>query len=274
MISIKQYCQKRCPSALQRSVYVVVKIIKTIYYRAYAYLFPNRMQLYCPCCGLKLKSFVKSDYYWIHPDQIDASRYTKTKQDVLCPLCRSLPRHRILALWCEEHKEQLRNSKILYFAVEPSMKIWMQRNAISYTSADLYSKADIKLDIQHTGLADDSYNLVIANHVLEHVDDFRKALNEVYRILRPNGYFICSFPMDPRIELLVEENGDLTPAERVHRFGQYNHKRLFGIQADRLLTEENFIVQIIEGNDCPKEIAPLVGPADYDINRLFCCRKA
>ncbi len=131
----------------------------------------------------------------------------------------------------------------------------------------------MKLDIQDTGLNDDSQDVVIANHVLEHVDDFRLALKEVYRIIKPNGFFICSFPMDPKVDFLDEEEEPLSEAERIQRFGQNDHKRVFGMKADHFLEEVGFAVEIIDGIDYPDEILPIVGPADYDINRLFCCRK-
>ena len=62
-------------------------------------------------------------------------------------------------------------------------------------TADLYSDADLKLDIQATGLADESFDVIVCNHVLEHVDDFRIALKELHRLLCPGGSLICSFPM-------------------------------------------------------------------------------
>lgn len=110
------------------------------------------------------------------------------------------------------------------------MTKWKKRNHISFTSADLYQDADLKLDIQATGLANESYDIIIANHVLEHVDDFRAALREMYRVLRPGGSFICSFPMDPKIELLDEDPGVQTAEGRFMRFGQRDHKRIFGMK--------------------------------------------
>ena len=149
----------------------------------------------------------------------------------------------------------------------------MKRNGIAFTTADLYNKADLELDIQDTGLPEESYDMIICNHVLEHVEDFRLALREVHRILRPNGLLICSFPMDPKVELLDEEEEPLSAAERIKRFGQNDHRRVFGMEADQFLTEAGFSVEIIDGNTCPDEILPITGPADYDINRLFCCEK-
>ena len=150
----------------------------------------------------------------------------------------------------------------------------MQRKGITCTTADLQrSDTALKLDIQATGLPDASYDVIIANHVLEHVDDFRKALKEMYRILRPNGCFICSFPIDPKIELLDEEEVPLSAEERRLRFGQNDHKRVFGMKVDKFLIETGFEVETIKGEDYPDEILPVVGPADYDMNILFCCRK-
>ena len=135
------------------------------------------------------------------------------------------------------------NTKILYFSPDKSEELWMKRTGVKFTSADLYKNADLKLDIQATELPDDSYDIIIANHVLEHVDDFRLALKEVYRILKPGGTFICSFPMDPTIELLDEDPSVHSAEERVKRFGQHDHKRIFGMKADRFLTEAGFIVE-------------------------------
>ena len=121
-----------------------------------------------------------------------------------------------------------------------------------------------------TGTASD---IIIANHVLEHVVDFRRALAEVRRILRPEGMFVCSFPMDPKVDLLVEDPGVETDDERRRRYGQVDHMRLFGMGAPRFLREAGFLVEEMGASECPDEILPVVGPADYDINRLFVCRK-
>ena len=260
------------PKVLQKATRSLIRVRRILLIRMDMILSPREMKVSCPCCNMKYRSFKKGNYLE-HPERFNRERYLNTRQDVHCPFCGSLPRHRILALWCEEHKNLLRSSKILYFSSENSMTLWMKRNRIKYTSADLYKKRDLKLDIQNTDLEDNSYDIVIANHVLEHVDDFRKALREMKRILKPGGSFICSFPMDPKVELLDEEEEPLPSEERIKRFGQNDHKRVFGMKADQFLTEVGFEVELIRGEDYPDEILPVVGPADYDMNILFCCRK-
>ena len=235
--------------------------------------FPKKMTGKCPCCGMKLQSFSAGGFR-NYPNVYDPARYEHTRQDVICPVCWSLPRHRILILWFENNMDYLRKADILYFAQGKSERKWLKRRHLSCVTADLYSKAvDLNLDIQSTGLPDESYDVIVCNHVLEHVDDFRVALKEMYRVLRPGGTFICSFPMDPKVELLDEDPSVQTDEDRVRRFGQNDHKRVFGMKADRFLTEAGFSVERIDGKDYPEEILPVVGPADYDMNLLFRCIK-
>ncbi len=225
----------------------------------------------CPCCGTA--AAFRAGSFTRHPELFDQKRYQNTPQAVFCPVCRSLPRHRILALWCERHRELLRDSDILYFAQEYCMRLWMRENGISCVTADLKRPADRKMDLQQTGLPDECFDVVFCNHVLEHVEDYRKALREIRRILRPGGRLICSFPIDPKIDELEEDTSPMPREERVRRFGQCDHNRVFGCGADRLLADAGFAVERITGEACPVDILPVVGPADYDVNVLFCCRK-
>ena len=245
---------------------------KSVRYKIDMLIRPDGMKRYCPCCGLRFQDF-EAGHYLKHPERYNPLRYENIRQDVLCPNCGALPRHRILASWCEKNKKLLQRSKILYFAPEHSMSLWLRKNGILFVTADMYHAADMTLDIQATDLPDASYDMIFCNHVLELVDDFRIALKEVYRILTPDGSFICSFPMDPKVELLDEDASVDSDEERYKRYGQVDHKRVFGIHADRFLTDAGFTVKAINGKDYPEEIMPVVGPADYDMNIMFWCSK-
>ena len=268
----KTMLRKMCPSFLKKPTYAIFRGLRVCSRKTSSIFFHKKMKYYCPCCNTRVRGFVDNDYSK-RPHRFNPARYANTNQDVLCPACRALPRHRILASWCETQLDSLKSSKILYFAPEYSMTRWLKKNGVKYTTADLFAEADLKLDIQDTKLPDESYDVVVCNHVLEHVDDFRKALREMYRILRKGGKLICSFPMDPKVELLDEDPSVDTEAGRLERFGQNDHKRVFGMKADQFLQEAGFKVEPICGEDYPEEILPVIGPADYDMNRLYVCEK-
>lgn len=272
IMNLKKHIKEKIPKALIKSSRRVCLELKGVRYTLDMLLFPRITVWFCPCCKKRFQSFEEGNYLRL-PDKIDTKRYINIRQDIICPFCGSLPRHRILASWFEDNKAIIKSSNLLYFAPEKSMMLWMDRNKVKYTTADLFHSADIKIDIQDTKLPSNSIDLIICNHVLEHVDDFRKALREIHRILRSGGSFICSFPMDPQVDLVWEDPMAQTNEERIERFGQFDHKRVFGMHADQLLTEAEFKVEKISGDSYPDEILPIVGPADYDMNILFRCVK-
>ena len=249
------------------------KLIR-ISYTGRALLCSERAVLYCPCCGSHFISFTKGAFN-NRPDCYDTKRYEHIRQDVICPCCRSLPRHRILVVWCQQNQASLTAKRVLYFAPENGMDRWMKRKGIAVTTADLYTVADLKLDLDHIDQPSASWDVVFCNHVLEHVPDYKRALRELYRILKPGGRLICSFPIDMRYETVQEDAalvGDDSPQadrERIRKFGQKDHLRVFGRDSVKLLEEAGFVVSVIDGDTMPAEIMPVVGPADYDSNKLF-----
>ena len=82
-----------------------------------------------------------------------------------------------------------------------------------------YCRADLKIYIEDTGLNDDSYDMIICNHVLEHVSDYKKALRELYRMVRPGGRVLLSFPVDPSLETVYEDDTIVSGEKRVRNLG-------------------------------------------------------
>ena len=105
---------------------------------------------------------------------------------------------------------------------------------------------------------------------MEHVGDYRKALKELYRILKTGGHLICSFPVDESYETMIEDTG-ASESDRVIRFGYIDHVRVFGMDCEDMLRASGFTVTRIEGSEYPASIKPVTGPADYDVNYLFLC---
>ncbi|WP_395660203.1 methyltransferase domain-containing protein [Aestuariivirga sp.] len=150
--------------------------------------------------------------------------------DARCPGCLSLERHRLLKLAIDGGQIPIDvsgNDKVLHFAPEPILERMFRQIWPNYTTADLFRKADLTLNMEAIDLPDASMKLVIASHVLEHVDD-RKAGKELYRILVPGGVLICMVPIVEGWKTTYE-NPDITSEDdRWLHFGQGDHVRYFG----------------------------------------------
>ena len=114
---------------------------------------------------------------------------------------------------------------------------------ISYLSADYDSATAMeRMDITAIGHPDESFDVVICNHVLEHVSDDRRAMRELLRILRPGGWAMLQVPLDPSREATLEDPRIVDPRERRRAFGQYDHVRLYGRDYPERLRSQGFKV--------------------------------
>ena len=119
---------------------------------------------------------------------------------------------------------------MLHFAPEQAFyKRFRKLSNIDYTTTDLNSPlADVKADICNLPFNDNQYDFILCNHVLEHIPDDTKAMQELYRILRPNGVAILQIPQDLSREHTFEDDTITDPKERAKIFGQYDHVRIYG----------------------------------------------
>ena len=157
--------------------------------------------------------------------------YGKQRPNVLSPSTLSLERHRLLWLYLKNEtnffSEQL---KVLHFAPEQCfLKRFRNLKNLDYTTTDLLSPiADVKADICDLPFEDNSYDVILCNHVLEHIPDDTKAMQELYRVMKPGGYGIFQIPQDLNREITFEDNTITDKAERAKIFGQYDHVRIYG----------------------------------------------
>jgi ubiquinone/menaquinone biosynthesis C-methylase UbiE len=96
---------------------------------------------------------------------------------------------------------------------------------------------------------DESFDLIICNHVLEHIEDDRKALREIYRVLKNNGISILQVPININREKTFEDPKITSISEREKHFGQYDHVREYGIDYKSRIEEVGFIVEMINYTD-------------------------
>lgn len=224
--------------------------------------------MYCPCCGNHITGFIDFEYKGSH---YNPQMYRTHYKDTVCPICCSLPRQRMVASFVEKNFDLIKGKKILFFAPSYAGEVCMKRYGAIYQSADLYQFADLRIDIQNTGISNEAIDVILCNHVLEHVPDYKLAIQEMYRILRKNGILELSVPQF--------QNKKYTPAsignkkENWEKYGQEDHLRIFGMDIQDLLSEVGFHVTAIQGSECPKEIGSKLGPADYDIDCIYICVK-
>lgn len=194
--------------------------------------------------------------------------YGNQRNNVLSPSTLSLERHRLLWLYLQNETDffyselvsesnelvsesnepvsdspisknkriKLRNAesnsalKVLHFAPEQEFyKRFKKQKNIDYTTTDLLSPlADVKADICNLPFEDNTYDIIFCNHVLEHIPDDTKAMQELYRVLKPGGMGIFQIPQDLLRATTFSDDTIVDQKERAKIFGQYDHVRVYG----------------------------------------------
>jgi SAM-dependent methyltransferase len=167
----------------------------------------------CNICGYKGRFHAYGD-----PPRYDAS----------CPRCGSLERQRQIALWLEANPSDWRGRAVLHFAPDAMLRAMIEPQTSRYIGADIAEAPGcVQLDIQDINLPDDSADLIICSHVLEHVDDAR-ALRELRRVLQPGGVALLMVPQVYSWQTTYEDQNVNTARERRLHFGQDDHVRFYG----------------------------------------------
>ena len=213
-------------------------------------------------------------------DPIDGSSYRKflpygyqnLRQNALCPGTLSLERHRLLWLYLDRKTSFLTDS-IRVLHVAPEQVFYKKFKSFShwdYTTTDLHSPlADVKADICALPFEDNSYDLILCNHVLEHIPNDLKAMKELYRVLKPRGTAILQVPLEEDRENTFEDDSITDQQERTRIFGQYDHVRVYGQdyynrlqKAGFKATPVDYIKEVTEGDikrfALPTERIPVV----------------
>lgn len=215
----------------------------------------------CPLCGCQRRKFLPYGY-------------VTSRENALCPNCLSLERHRLLWLWLVRESDIGRGAmalpKMLHIAPEVALMRKFKKMYAStpdrYVTADLESPlADMHFDVQQIPLEAESFDAIICNHIMEHVEDDGKALRELYRIMRRGGWGVILSPVELEREETFEDDTITDPAERTRIFGQYDHRRIYGRDYAARLREAGFEVYDIDyKNELSKAEQELYAlPADH-----------
>lgn len=186
----------------------------------------------CPVCGATFSKF------------LPYGRLT-SRDNALCPNCLALERHRLMYLYLKEKTNFFtQNHKLLHVAPEYCFIDRFEKLPnIEYITADIESPlAKVKMDLHNIPFEANTFDVVFCNHVMEHVDDYHRCMQEIYRVLKPKGWAIIQSPQDWTKATTFEDPTITDPKERERVFWQNDHLRLFGRDYGQVLAKAGFTV--------------------------------
>ncbi len=178
--------------------------------------------------------------------------YENPRDNALCPNCLSLERHRLIWYYLNERTNFFTAPlKVLHIAPEQCFyPLFKKMDNLEYITADLESPlAQVKMDIQQMPFEDNSFDVILCNHVFEHIPDEDKAMKEVLRVMKPNAWAILQVPQRWDLATTYEDNSITDPKERTKHFGQYDHLRIYGRDYGDVLRSKGFEVQELKIQD-------------------------
>ncbi|WP_298498697.1 class I SAM-dependent methyltransferase [uncultured Algibacter sp.] len=175
--------------------------------------------------------------------------YGKQRNNVLSPSTLSLERHRLLWLYLKNETNFFSAKlKVLHFAPEQAFyKRFKKMDNLDYVTTDLNSPlADVKADICNLPFKENEFDIILCNHVLEHIPDDTKAMQELYRVLKIGGMGIFQIPQDLNRAVTFEDDSITDKKERAKIFGQYDHVRIYGLDYFEKLRKIGFKVSEVD----------------------------
>lgn len=192
--------------------------------------------LLCNACGQAHQQFVDD-----HPSAINVEAIEKYHvvagygENIVCPYCLSIARERLVLFMLENHFE-LVQKKVLHCSPEKKIYDYLKLHAANVVTADLYPgfyrRVDpqiTKQDLLQLDAKDETYDMVIANHVMEHIPNDSKALQEIYRVLKHGGQAILQVPFSTQLSATIEQAVYGDPISNSKNFGQKDHVRIYAL---------------------------------------------
>lgn len=190
----------------------------------------------CACCGEEIKNYLPIDQSYIDTMKENGVNFNfryemLNLREYTCPNCESADRERAYALVMKKILPTDKEIHILDIAPRKCIADFVKKNfpLADYKTADLFMpETDYKLDIMDMNqIAEGSIDFFICSHVLEHVTDDIKAMQELKRILADDGCGILVVPLDLNKAKIDEDPNCTDVAERWRRFGQDDHIRAY-----------------------------------------------
>ena len=192
---------------------------------------------YCPICETEVEAFKPGGH--------------SNRPGVKCPHCKSNARSRLAWLFFARKTDLLDGAPKNMLHIAPEYALARRLPLVSnlnYLTADLDpEKAMIQLDVTNIQYGDASFDSIVCSHVLEHVPDDRKAMCELARVLKPDGWALFMIPM--KLETTYEDFSMTDPEERDRLFGHPEHVRRYGRDFIDRITGSGFHCQELSVSD-------------------------
>lgn len=212
----------------------------------------------CPFCGWRFRRMRWAGFDYAVLREKDVVGGPRHPDDV-CPRCQSNARERLVYRYLRDRTRVFSDPlTVLHIAPEPHLGGRLREvPGIRYVTGDLAPRrVSLRLDVTRLPFPDASFDLVVCNHVLEHVLDDQAAMRELHRVLRPGCPAMLQVPIGRALEETVENPAAVTEAERIRLFGQGDHVRLYAAgDYMRRLAKSGFRVEHSRAVDCLGEEA-------------------
>ena len=236
----------------------------------------------CPVCLSRIRRLLDAGYGFPILEKLQVVGGMRRPADV-CPVCHSSARERLVWYWLTHENAKFRHgrsARVAHFAPEKGLS----RNLKDF-AGDGYKAYDFdpsryrhlrkieQADLTSLTIEPSSVDLLICNHVMEHVPSPKRALDNIFQSLAPGGTAIMQVPIALALDESIELSADSTAQERIDRLGQDDHLRLYSQNDyEAVLTNAGFEVELFNAfdHDEHKATAWQLDP----LERLFVCRRA
>ncbi|MFC2102446.1 class I SAM-dependent methyltransferase [Bacteroidota bacterium] len=204
---------------------------------------------HCPFCGNSFQKFLAGgiDLPVLVEQEVIGGGY---RENMLCPRCFSVDRDRLIYLFLKERTAVFSDPlKVLHIAPEGCLRSLLMslpnieyRSGVKYYEGYYYDRNVNLMDVTSLPFDAESFDVVICNHVLEHIDDDKKAVNEIHRILKPGSFAILQVPISKKLKETYYDPSIQSAEEREKAYGQFDHVRIYGQDYPKFLELNGFKV--------------------------------
>lgn len=224
---LKKIVRKVLPQKFLFKIEPGLRKVYSFFYRGKKY--------HCPICDGSFSRFIRL-----------SAGSSEKNGELLCARCGSLPRDR--RLYDLLKKENLFRGKMLDFSPSRTLyRKFKKTEAVEYYPTDFANEfiSDFHFDITEIKQEDNFFDLIICYHILEHVIDDKKAISELFRVLKPGGNLFLQTPFSENE--MIEDSAITTNDERKKHFGQKDHVRIYSVEGlSERLEQAGFIVNVLQ----------------------------